>query len=49
MANGYYLVSFFEAGDNLYLIVLDKAQLDGDPAHLAVLDEEDVVLVGFED
>ena len=49
MANGHYLVAFFEAGDDLDLIVLDKAQLDGDSAHCAILDEEDVVLVGFED
>ena len=49
MANGHYLVAFFEAGDDLDLIALDKAQFDGDPAHLVVLDEEDIVFVGFED
>ena len=49
MTDGHYLVAFLEAGDDLDFVALDKAQLDGDSAHCAVLDEEDVVLVGFED
>ena len=47
VADGHHLFAFFETGDDLDLFALEKAEFDRNSTHLAVFDQENVVLVGF--
>ncbi len=49
MADRHYDVAFFEPGDYFDLAAFDETQLNGGATGFAFFNNENVILVGFED